>query len=74
MIGVDAVSATGHHEQRFAVAVEHQAVGDRADLAAKLVGGRDSGLRVGVQDLDVGLDTCGGHGVGYPGISFVHVS
>ena len=73
-LGVDAVRAAGHHQQRLAVAVEHQAVGDRADLAAELLGGRDSGLRVGVEDLDVGFDACGGHRGRHPGISFVHVS
>ena len=45
-----------------------------ADLAAELLGGRDRGLRVGVEDLDVGLDAGSGHRGGHPGIPFVHVS
>ena len=37
--GVDPVRAAGQHQQRRAVRAEHQAVGDRPDLAAEL-GGR----------------------------------
>ncbi len=74
MIGVDAVSSAGHHEQRFAVALEHQAVGDRTDLAAKLMRRRDRGLGVSVEDSDAGLDAGGGDRGRHPGISFVHVS
>jgi hypothetical protein len=40
------MGAAGHHQQRLAVAVEHQAVRNRPDLAAKLLRGRDRGLRV----------------------------
>jgi hypothetical protein len=68
------VSAAGHYQQRFALAVEHQAVGDRTDLAAKLLRGSDRRFCVGAEDLDVGLDAGGGHGGGHPGIPFVHVS
>ena len=74
VIGVDAMSAAGHHEQRIAIAIEHEAVGDRTDLAAELFGRRDRGLGVGVQDSDGRLDTGGGDSGGHPGISFVHVS
>ena len=74
VIGVDAMSAAGHHEQRLAVAVEHQAVGDRTDLAAELFGRRDGGLGVGVEDSDGRLDAGGGDGGRHPGISVVHVS
>ena len=74
MIGIDAVSTAGHYEQRFAIAVEHQAVRDRADLTAELGRGSDRGFRIDVQDLDVGLDACGGHRGRHPGISLVHVS
>ena len=73
-LGVDAVRAAGHHQQRLAVAVEHQAVGDRADLAPELGSGGNSGLGIGVEDSDVRFDACGGHRSRHPGISFVHVS
>jgi hypothetical protein len=74
VIGVDAMSAAGHHEQRFAIALEHEAVGDRTDVATELLGGRDRGLGVGVENSDAGLDPGRGDGGRDPGISFVHVS
>jgi hypothetical protein len=43
-LGVDAMSAAGHHEQRFAVALEHETVSDRTDLAAER--GRHAGIPV----------------------------
>lgn len=74
MIGVDAMSAAGHHEQRLTIAIEHKAVGDRTDLAAELFGRRDRGPGVGVEDSDGRLDTGGGDGGRHPGISVVQVS
>jgi hypothetical protein len=56
------MSSASHHEKRFSVAIEDQAVCDRTDLTAELAGGRDRCLGVGVEDLDVGLDTGGGDG------------
>jgi len=41
---IHAVSAAGHDEQRRPVRAEHQAVRDRAELAAEL-GGRGGGRR-----------------------------
>jgi hypothetical protein len=39
-----------------------------------LFGGRDRGFGVGVEDLDVRLDACRGHGGRHPEISVVHIS
>ena len=66
-LGVDPVRAAGHHQQRLAVAVEHQAVGDRADLAPELGSGGNSGLGIGVEDSMFGSTPASGHPAPPPG-------
>jgi hypothetical protein len=57
---IDAMRTAGEDEERLAIGAEHQAVGDRANLAAKLggSGGRSRG-RVGkLADLTLNVE-CG---------------
>src|SRR6266496_4080548 len=56
---VDAVRAARQHQYRFALGRrEDQRVGDRADLDAELLGGRDGGRRGVGEDLDASAGPC----------------
>ena len=64
-VRVHPVGAAGHDEQWRSVRAEHQAVGDRADLAAKLRGGGRRGRRRFRQFLDLPGDAMAGKHVGH---------